>query len=247
MSIAYPNLPVIMFGFLPGIISPGGATHQAIEDISIMRSLPNMTVLECGDATEVENVLDLAWRVKGPVYIRMLRGEIPRLFPQSEPMQLDRVRILKHGTDLAIFSSGICTEIAMQAVAELSNRGVSVEHCHISTLKPFTDPAILDSISRVKYGVVTMENHTIVGGLGTCIAEVMAENGFGKKLIKIGLKDTFVHGASRSHLMQVYGLNQGALFRAAGSLLGRELEHRADEYQEKDLKFQDKLSRAEDL
>jgi transketolase len=82
MSVAYPNLSVKMFGFLPGITTPGGATHQAIEDIAIMRSLPNMTVLETGDATEVQSVLDLAWLVPGPVYIRMLRGEVPQLFPR---------------------------------------------------------------------------------------------------------------------------------------------------------------------
>ena len=78
MSVAYPNLPVKMLGFLPGVTTPGGATHQAIEDIAVMRALPNMTVLEVGDATEVESVLDLACEVPGPVYVRMLRGEVPR-------------------------------------------------------------------------------------------------------------------------------------------------------------------------
>ena len=77
MSIAYPNLPVRLIGFLPGITTPGGVTHQAIDDVALMRIMPNMTVLECGDATEVESVLDVAQAVHGPVYVRMLRGEVP--------------------------------------------------------------------------------------------------------------------------------------------------------------------------
>jgi transketolase len=83
MSIAYPNLPVRFVGFLPGIVTPGGVTHQAIEDVAIMRATPNMTILETGDATDVESVLDVTEQVDGPVYIRMLRGQLPRLFPKS--------------------------------------------------------------------------------------------------------------------------------------------------------------------
>ena len=98
MSVAYPNLPVRMIGFLPGITTPGGATHQAIEDIAIMRALPNMTVLECGDATEVESVLEVMQNINGPVYVRMLRGEIPRLF--SSPMIFNKARVLSEGRNL---------------------------------------------------------------------------------------------------------------------------------------------------
>jgi len=105
MSIAYPNLPVKMFGFLPGIMTPGGATHQAIDDVAVMRALPNMTVLDVGDVTEIESVLDLACAVDGPVYIRMLRGEVPRLFPADEPMRLDAPRVLATGTDVAVVTS----------------------------------------------------------------------------------------------------------------------------------------------
>src|SRR5271157_1057208 len=88
MSVAYPNLPVRMFGFLPGITTPGGASHQAIEDVAVLRALPKMTILDCGDATDVESVLDVAQAVSGPVYVRMLRGGIPRLFDAREPMKL---------------------------------------------------------------------------------------------------------------------------------------------------------------
>ena len=121
MSVAYPNLPVRMIGFLPGITTPGGATHQAIEDIALMRSLPNMTVLECGDATEVETILDAMQQIKGPVYVRMLRGEIPRLF--KEPFELGKARVLSEGKDLVVLSTGIMTEEAMRAVQVLKQRG----------------------------------------------------------------------------------------------------------------------------
>jgi len=214
ISVAYPNLPVRMVGFLPGILSPGGATHQAIEDISVMRSLPNMTILECGDATDVESVLDVAQSVNGPVYVRALRGEIPRLFPASEPMQLGKARTLSEGNDLVLLSSGICTEEAMRALPALQARGLSIQHMHISTLKPFDDPDILDLIAGAKYGVITMENHSLIGGMGTIIAEKMAEAGIGKRLVRVGLQDTFVHGASKNYLMKEYGLDALALIAA---------------------------------
>ncbi len=222
-SIAYPNLPVRMFGFLPGVTTPGGATHQAIEDIAVMRALPNMTILEVGDATEVETVLDVAHSIDGPVYIRMLRGEIPRLFSPAEPFRLNRARQLRAGSDIAILSSGICTEEAMRATRALADRGVSIQHLHVSTLKPFTDPAVLDAVAQARAGVITMENHTTLGGLGTCVAEMMAEAGRGKRLIRIGIRDTFLHGASKPYLMSKYGLDAMALIRKVENLLGTRL------------------------
>ncbi|MGE5404541.1 MAG: transketolase family protein [Candidatus Saccharibacteria bacterium] len=220
VSVAYPNLPVRMFGFLPGIMTPGGATHQAIEDISIMRSLPNMTVLECGDATDVESVLDAAHAVNGPVYIRMLRGEIPRLFDKSEPMVLGKTRTLSKGSDIAVFSSGICTEEAMRAVNALQARGLSIEHLHVSTLKPFDNPEVLDAITGAKYGAITFENHSIIGGLGTIVAEKMAEAGLGKKLTRIGIKDTFLHGASRKYLAREYEIDALDLIEKIEQMVG---------------------------
>jgi transketolase len=221
MSVAYPNLPVRFVAFLPGITTPGGVTHQAIEDVAIMRATPNMTILETGDATEVESVLDVAHAVDGPVYIRMLRGEVPRLFPQDEPMEFDRVRVLSEGDDLTVLTAGITTEEALRAAAPLEAAGVGITHLHVSTHKPFGDPVILDSIERARHGVLTLENHTIVGGLGSAVAEVMAENGIGKRLLRLGLKDTYAHGASRPYLMREYGLDAPALVRGVEELLGR--------------------------
>ncbi len=223
MSVAYPNLRVRLFGFLPGIMTPGGATHQAIEDIGVLRSLPNLTILEVGDATDVESVLDVADAVDGPVYVRMLRGEIPRLFHQSEPMELNQARVLSTGGDITLFSSGICTEEAMRATQALKSRGVGIEHLHISTLKPFSDPVVLDAAVQPRYGVITMENHTTIGGLGSAVAEMMAGEGAGKRLVRIGLNDTFAHGASREYLMREYGLDAMALVRRVEELVGQKL------------------------
>jgi len=247
MSVAYPNLPVKMFGFLPGITTPGGATHQAIEDISVMRSLPNMTVLECGDATDVESVLDVAYAVQGPVYIRMLRGEIPRLFDKSDPMQLGKPRLLSKGSDVVIFSTGICTEEALRAVAEIQKKGVSVCHYHISTLKPFNPEIVLDDIKDSKYGVITIENHSVIGGLGSIIAETLAENGIAKKLTKIGIEDTFTHGGSRGYLMKTYKIDAMRLIAEVEKLTGQNLEIKEDDLAKVHITPVHSLSKAEAL
>jgi transketolase len=220
MSIAYPNLPVRLMGFLPGLTTPGGVTHQAIEDVAIMRATPNMTVLETGDATEVESVLDVAQAIDGPVYVRFLRGEVPRLFPVSEPMRLNHARVLQSGDAVTILSAGICTEEALRATAVLGQGGVAVSHLHISTHKPFNDPLVIQAIQRAKHGVITMENHTIIGGLGSATAELMAEEGIGKKLIRLGLQDTYAHGASLHYLLKEYGLDAMALVKAVEKLTG---------------------------
>jgi transketolase len=227
MSVAYPNLPVRLIGFLPGITTPGGATHQAIEDVSLMRSLPNMTVLECGDATEVETVLDVIEQINGPVYVRMLRGEIPRLF--REPFVYGKSRVLSVGTDITILSSGIMTEEAMRAVQVLKQRGVSIQHMHISTLKPFNDRAVIQAIASSRHGVITMENHTVIGGLGSIVAEQMAEAGIAKKLVRIGLQDTFSHGASRQYLLKEHRMDALSLVGKTEEMTGRRFNISEDE------------------
>ncbi|GAB54507.1 transketolase [Glaciecola punicea ACAM 611] len=223
MSIAYPNLKVRMMAFLPGIVTPGGVTHQAIEDVAIMRATPNMTIFDTGDATEVESVLDIAQAVDGPVYVRLLRGDMPRLFPKDEPMQFNKARVLSTGDDITVLTSSIITEEALRAVNVLKSKGVSVNHLHISTLKPFTDPLVVEAINRAKYGVITMENHSIVGGLGSAVAEVIADNAIHRPLLRLGLKDTYAHGASKNFLMEEYELDAIALVRGVEKLLKRNL------------------------
>ncbi|MGN0353841.1 MAG: transketolase family protein [Muricoprocola sp.] len=222
MSVAYPNLPVVFVGFVPGITTPGGVSHQSINDVGVLRTVPNLAIFDVGDATEIEGVLDLAYEYNGPVFIRMLRKEVPRLFPANEPMQFNRARVISEGEDVLILSSSICTEEALRATAVLKEKGISVQHMHVSTLKPFTDPQIVEALKKCKYGVVTMENHYEIGGLGSAVAEVMAENAIGKKLIRIGVPG-YTHGASKMYLMKKYGIDAMHMVQAVEKLLERPL------------------------
>jgi len=222
-SVAYPNLPVKFFGFLPGITTPGGATHQAIEDVAVMRAVPNMTIFEPGDATEVATILDPVIAAPGPVYVRMLRGEMPRLFPADEGFAAGRVRVLSEGGDITLITSGICTEEAMRATAALVASGLSICHLHVSTHKPIGGATLLDALAAPRYGVITMENHSVIGGLGSEIAELMADKGLGVRLRRMGIGDTFAHGGSRAYLMREYGLDALALVGTVEALVGRRL------------------------
>lgn len=219
MSVAYPNLRVRLIGFLPGITTPGGVTHQAIEDLSIIRSIPNMTVFEMGDATDIETIFDVAQAVAGPVYVRMLRGQIPRLFPANEPLRFNRARVLSEGTDLSLISTGICTEVVSRVARVLKRRGVSLQHLHVSTIKPFTDPIVMAALEKPKYGVISMENHSTLGGVGTAVAESMAEMGVGVPLVRIGIQDTYSHGATQKYLMREHGLDAMSLVKKIERLL----------------------------
>ncbi len=219
MSIAYPNLPVRMFGFLPGVTTPGGATHQAIDDIGVLRALPNMTILETGDATDVESVLDVAQAINGPVYVRMIRGEIPRLFPSHEPMRFNSARTLSTGDDITLLTTGICTQEALRVSNLLQAQGVGIHHLHVSTLKPFDDPIVKQALTSTGRGVITMENHTIYGGLGTAVAETMAELGCGVPLARLGIPDTYMHGSSQNFLMRKYGIDAMSLVRRIEQML----------------------------
>ncbi len=219
-SIAYPCRKVRLMGFLPGITTPGGVTHQAIEDIAVLRSVPNMTILETGDATEVETVLNVADSIEGPVYVRILRGLVPRLF--KTPFQFNQLRVLTEGTDILIVSAGITTEEVLRATQSLQKVGISLTHLHVSTLKPFAHQTFLEHAAAVRYGVISIENHTIIGGLGSLLAESLAEVGLGKPLLRLGLLDCFAHGASRPYLMREFGLDALALVRGVEKLMGIE-------------------------
>ena len=218
-SIAYPRRKVRLMGFLPGVTTPGGMTHQAIEDISVMRSIPNMTILETGDATEVESICEAADAVDGPVWCRVLRGSVPRLF--DTPIKVGEMRELATGDDILVVTSGICTEEALRARSALSDAGLSIRHLHVHTIKPFDSEALRDHVASVRHGVVTLENHVTEGGLGSLVAETMADAGMGKRLVRLGLKDTYAHGGSRPYLMRYYGLDALALVRGIEDLVGR--------------------------
>ena len=228
MSIAYPNLPVRLVGFLPGLDTPGGVTHQSIEDIAALRSIPNMSIIEAGDATDVETILDATDGIDGPVYLRMLRSEVPRLFASDQPLQFNRARVLSRGNDITLLSSGRCTEEALRATAILQAKGVSLTHLHISTLKPFTDPMVLDALKTPKHGIITMENHVRIGGLGSATAELLADHGIGKKLTRIGIDDTYCAGATLGYLMRKHQIDALALVSQVEQIMGEKFDITAD-------------------
>lgn len=224
MSIGVPNLPVRLLGFLPGLTTPGGVTHQAIDDVALMRAIPNMRILEVGDATEVESVLDVAESINGPVYIRMWRGQVPRLFPKTAPMKYGVARMLSDGTDVALVSSGLCTEEALKVMATFESSGVSIYHLHLSTIVPFPVHNVIEAAKKAKYGIIVMENHSVVGGVGSATAEVLAEHGIGKKLVRLGVPGVYAHGASCEYLMREYGFDATALTQAVEKLVGKKLQ-----------------------
>ena len=244
-SIAYPRRRVRIMGFLPGITTPAGMTHQAIEDIAVMRAIPNMTVIETGDATEVESICEQADKVDGPVYCRVLRGDVPRLF--DSPLKIGDIRMLNSGSDILLITAGICTEEALRARVALLSASISILHLHVHTFKPFNEDKILDLISNIKIGVITMENHLVNGGLGTTIAEVISKHGLSKKLIKLGLNDTFAHGGSKQYLSRYYGFDAYALINSIEKFIGQKLNIEEKDLEKVRIENVHSLSKAEAL
>ena len=219
--VAYPNLPVRIIGFMPGVSSPGGPSHQAIEDVALMRALPNMTVIDVADATEIAQALPAIVDVPGPVYLRLKRGEIPVIFDSSHEFSLSRAQELRDGEDVVLIANGMMLSSALAAAETLEASGVSVGVVNVPVIKPI-DAATLARVIEAARVVVTCENHSIIGGLGSATAEVMAEAGLGRRLHRVGLRDTFAEGAQNAaSLFRKYGLATQDIVDAAWSLLQR--------------------------
>jgi transketolase len=223
-SIAYPNLPVRIVGFMPGVSSPGGPSHQAIEDVALMRAIPNMTVIDVADATEIRQAVPAIVDLPGPVYLRLKRGEIPVIFDDEHEFSLTQAQVLVDGDDVALLANGMMLSAALRASQVLHQAGVSAAVVNVPVVKPIDATTVLDVASRVR-AMVTAENHTIVGGLGSAVAEVLAEAGSGTRLSRVGLADTFAEGArSGPWLFRKYGLTTQNVVDAAWRALGREGE-----------------------
>jgi transketolase len=221
-SVAYPNLPVRIVGFMPGVSSPGGPSHQAIDDVALMRAVPNMTVVDVADATQIRAALPSIADVPGPVYLRLKRGEIPVMFEEDHEFSLTRAQTLIEGTDLAVIASGMMLSSAISAAGTLTAVGASVSVMNVSVIKPLDAETITRAVSKVG-AVITAENHSVIGGLGSAVAETMAEAGLGRPLRRIGLRDTFAEGARTApHLFRKYRLGTQDIVDCAWELLGRE-------------------------
>lgn len=220
-AIAYPALPVRIIGFMPGVSTPGGPSHQATDDVVLMRALPGMTVVDVADAVEVRQVPAAVVDVPGPVYVRLKRGEIPVIFDQGHVLRLDQAEVLVPGHEVALFASGMMLAAALAAARALGERGVSVSVINVPTIKPL-DTATVQGAAAGARIVVTAENHSVVGGLGTAVAETIAEAGLGRPLRRIGLRDTFAEGSlTGPYLFDKYGLSTRTLIETIWSALGR--------------------------
>jgi transketolase len=244
-AVAYPGLPVRLVGFMPGISSPGGPSHQAIEDAALMRAVPNMTVVDVADATETAQAVQAIADLPGPVYLRLKRGEIPVIFPEDHELSLDRAQVLAEAgvdggerSDVALLASGMMVTPALAAATTLRANGVVATVVNVPVIKPL-DTATVLSVAGTSRVVITAENHSVIGGLGSAVAEALAESGLGRPLRRIGLQDTFAEGAKDArYLFTKYGLTVQNLVTTAWSALDRPgtppspppLEVTADEY-----------------
>jgi transketolase len=220
-AIAYPCLPVRIIGFMPGVSTPGGPSHQAIDDVALMRVLPNMTVVDVADAVEVRQVVAAVVDVPGPVYVRLKRGEIPVIFDESHVLRLGRAEILVPGHEVALFASGMMVAAALAAARALGERGVCVSVINVPTIKPLDTATVQGAAAEARI-VVTAENHSVIGGLGSAVAETIAEAGLGRPLRRIGLRDTFAEGSlTGPYLFDKYGLSTRTLIETIWSALGR--------------------------
>ena len=216
MSVAYPNLNVKIVGFMPGLSSPGGPSHQAIEDVALMRALPNMTVVDPGDATEVTQSVAAVADHPGPVYLRLKRGENPVIFADDHKLDLTKAQILRGSqrSDVCIIAAGMMIPAALAAANALEQNGLSTTVINTPVIKPLDTQTIV-AAARQSRIVITAENHTVIGGLGSAVAETLAEAAVGVSLRRIGIADVFAESGSREFLFNRYGLGTQHIVAAA--------------------------------
>ena len=214
MAIALGRQNVKIFAFLPGITTPGGPTHQAIEDVALMRCLPNMVVIDPADARELAQVVPAVAEHDGPAYVRGLRGVVPIVLPADYQFEIGKARLLRDGADVGLISSGVMTERVLQAVHILAARGVQASVLHASSLKPFDVAAVRDLATRVP-AIISVENGTVIGGLASATAEALAAAGAGVPLTALGIQDVFPVAGSLEYLLEKYGLTPAAIADAA--------------------------------
>ncbi|MBV1699570.1 MAG: transketolase [Hyphomicrobiales bacterium] len=216
MSVAYPRLNVKIVGFMPGLSSPGGPSHQAIDDVALMRAVPNMTVVEPADAIETRQVVAAIADWPGPVYLRLKRGEIPVIFDDDHRLDLGAAQVIAGNAEaeVCIVASGMMLPAALAAARTLADNAVTTVVINVPVIKPL-DATTITAIARRSRLVVAAENHTIVGGLGSAVAEALAEAGVAAPLRRVGIADTFAEAGSREYLFAKYGLGTNDIIAAA--------------------------------
>ena len=218
VSIAQPNLTVVIGGAYSGLLGgKTGKTHQAIEDMALMRALPNMTVVAPGDGVEVRKAVFALADYDGPAYLRVTRDPSPVVFDESYEFKVGRAVVVREGSDVTIITTGIMLGRAVEAVELLAAEGISAHLLHAATVKPLDVQAVVEAAEKTGL-VVTAEEHNIIGGLGGAVAETLGEH-LPTPMKRVGVADVYSESAPNDALLEKYGLTAAHLARAARALI----------------------------
>ena len=219
-SIAYPNLNVKIAATHAGLtVGEDGGSHQMLEDIALMRALPNMTVIVPADGIETKQVIQAAAEYEGPVYIRMGRPKVPVLFGEEYKFEIGKGVLMKDGTEVTLVGTGIMVSKAMEAAELLAAEGISAAVVNISTIKPL-DAELIIAQAQKTGAVVTCEEHTICGGLGSAVAEVLVEN-CPVPMARVGVEDKFGESGLPDELLEKYGLSASNIAAKAKAVIAK--------------------------
>jgi len=214
---AQPGLPVKVIAAYSGLLSgKTGKTHQSVQDIAILRTMPNMTVVAPADAVEAAKLVAAAAAYPGPVYCRLTRDPAPLIFCADYDFRIGKAVVIHEGRDITIITTGQMAARAMQAAKALGAEGISAHILHVATLKPLDEESIVAAAQKTGL-VVTAEEHTILGGLGGAVAETLAEHA-PTPVRRVGVDDTYSESAPNDDLLEKYGLTAAHIARAAQEL-----------------------------
>lgn len=203
--VCIANLNVKLCASHAGLMTgPDGGTHQSIEDIAIMRVLPNMKVLVPADAVETRKMIMEMAKIEGPVYIRMVRDDVENIYNDDYSFKLGKASVLKEGIDVTFIACGPMLSLALEAAEELERYNISVKVVNMSSIKPIDEESVIDCAKNTK-GIVTIEDHSIIGGLGSAVSEIIAEN-YPVPVYKIGVNDSFGISGKADELYNEFGL-----------------------------------------
>ena len=218
-DIAYPNLPVRICVTHAGIsLGQGGPTHHSIEDLAIYRSFPNMTVIVPADAVEAAMVMRATKDIAGPLYMRLSRAVEATVYEKIFDFRVGEGQLIREGHHLAVIACGACVGFALQAAELLSREGIQISVIDMATLKPIDRQAIIQAAEQ-NQAILTVEEHTLNGGLGSAVAEVLAEAGLGIRFQRLGIPDVFTLAAPYEELLAYYGLDAQGIAQAARELI----------------------------
>ncbi len=204
-SICYPKMNVKICATHSGVtVGEDGATHQMLEDLGLMRGLPNMTVLCTSDDTETRWAVEEISKIQGPVYVRLCRLATPVIYDENQKFEIGKAIQIGEGTDATIFATGVVVSEAIKAKEELEKQGINIRVVDVHTIKPIDKEMIVKCAKETKK-LISIEDHSIINGLGTAIADVLTEE-YPCKLIKLGVKDEFGRSGKATELLEHYGL-----------------------------------------